>query len=381
MRKIFLFFRNINRMWLLFALAVVLGLAAAMLVSSYLKGRESALMAEVTAKASGGPTAEVIAASVNITKGTVLSADNLSKRVILADLVNDEMLLVSDFERVDGVKAARPIQAGWPLRVADVIEKTKGIAEGLGDGMRAITIDVDEINSMAQMVEPGNRVDLMLIVPDGGSSFDGQKVVLVQQSVKVLATGQRLASVRGGAGPTAGRPGSQMDRYSNFTFEVTPQTAARIALAQQMGKIRAVLRGSNDVAEVTLGEVTTRSMLRMPPANYAGVSGGTSGAVRSAPSSSPAPSRRTDGPVAQSRSFSSNSPAGAAQRVNGVEYIIGGKGSTTPVNINIPSLFPSSLSDRNPFGAAPMPPSFVSPAGNPAFMPPAMGQSFEQQRP
>jgi hypothetical protein len=140
------------------------------------------------------------------------------------------------------------------------------------------------------------------------------------------------------------------------------------------GKIRAVLRGSNDVANVELDDVSTRTKLKRPPSNY------TRGSVRGS-SGIGVSSRGSGGSGAQPGPVSSHSPAGAAQRFNGVEYIIGGKGSTTPVNINIPSLFPSSLGDRNPFGAAPMPPSFVSPAGNPAFMPPAMGQSFEQQRP
>jgi pilus assembly protein CpaB len=379
MRKIFLFFRNINRMWLLFALAVVLGLVAAMLVSSYLKGREADLLAEAANKVSGGPTTEVIAAGVNIDRGATLSTANLTKRAILADLVTDEMVLVNDFERVDGVKAVRSIQAGWPLRVADVIEKPKSIAESLEVGMRAITIDVDEINSMSQMVIPGNRVDLMLIVPDGGSSSDGQRVVLVEQSVKVLATGQRVASDRAGAsGATQGRAGSQSERYSSFTFEVSPKTAARIALAQQMGKIRAVLRGSNDMTDVSLNDVTTNAMLSRSAISYAG-RGGAAIAANTSPAGGGA--RRPVSSRTQSVPVSSNSPAGAAQRFNGVEYIIGGKGSTTPVNINIPSLFPTAMGDRNPFsgGAYPLPENL--PPGAVGFTPSAIGQPNAIQRP
>lgn len=362
-------------MWLLFALAVVLGLAAAMLVSSYLKGREAYLLAEAANKVSGGPTTEVIAAGVNIDRGATLSTANLTKRAILADLVTDEMVLVNDFERVDGVKAVRSIQAGWPLRVADVIEKPKSIAESLEVGMRAITIDVDEINSMSQMVTPGNRVDLMLIVPDGSSSSDGQRVVLVEQSVKVLATGQRVVSDRVGAsGAPQGRSGSQSERYSSFTFEVTPKTAARIALAQQMGKIRAVLRGSDDVTDVSLNDVTTNAMLSRPAASYAGSGGAAFAASTNQAGGGGRPSAQT-GPV------SSNSPAGAAQRFNGVEYIIGGKGSTTPVNINIPSLFPTAMGERNPFGAGAYPSPENLPPGAAGFMPSALGQPNAMQRP
>lgn len=348
MRKLITFFRNINRMWLLVALAVVLGLAAAMLMSKYLKGREQTLEVEAKKRASGGPTVEVVAAGIPIPRGTVLGTQNLTKREILADLVTEEMVLVKDFDRIDGAKATRPIQAGWPLRIADVTEKVQGFADGLQDGLRAITIDVDDINSMAQMVKPGNMVDLMLIVPDKTDADGGLRAVLVLQNVKVLATGQSIApggGNKGGAtsqGDYAGSAGNAQ-RYSNFTFEVTPQNAARIALAQQVGKIRAVLRGNADSAMVALTDINTRTMLNT------GVN-----AVKGSNNNTP--------------------------KVNAVEYIIGGKGSGGAVNINIPSLFPPSAGDRrSPAGAdaaqAAYPPAMAG------FMPPSAAGANVQQRP
>ena len=315
MRKLITFFRKINRMWLLVALAVVLGLAAAMLMSSYLKGREAILEMEVKQRASGGPTVEVVAATMDIPTGMLLTADVLSKREILADLMTEEMILVSNFGRVDGARSTRPIRAGLPLRLADMTEKPTGFAEGLEDGLRAITIDVDEINSMAQMVKPGHMVDLMLIVPDKYDADGGHRVVLVLQRVKVLATGQSVAP---NAGNTAGAMGQgnfggNAPRYSNFTFVVTPQNAARIALAQQIGKIRAVLRGSEDTSTVSLAEINTKAMLN------SGVN-----AVKR-----------------------DNTP-----EVDAVEFIIGGKGSTAAVNINIPSLFPPAVGEGLPANRA-----------------------------
>ena len=348
MRKLINLYRNINKMWLLVALAVVLGLVAAMLTSSYLKSREQTLEVEAKKRASGGPTVEVVAARMNIPRGMVLGTENLSKREILADLVTEEMLLVRDFERIDGVKSTRPIQAGWPIRLADVTEKAKGFADGLEEGLRAITIDVDEINSMAQMVKPGNMVDLMLIVPDKYDSDGGFRAVLVLQKVKVLATGQSTAPSAGNKGGPASdyaNPGGSAPRYSNFTFEVTPQNAARIALAQQVGKIRAVLRGNEDSTEVSLANINTRSMLNT------GVN-----AIKS------------------SKSAESNNKA--------VEYIIGGKGSSSAVNINIPSLFQPQVGDRRPDAAAEAAQAVQAamPAGIANLMPQSAGTPNVRQR-
>jgi pilus assembly protein CpaB len=250
-------------MWWLVLLSIGLAIAATMVIKSYLKDREQALQTAAEQSVKGGPTVEVIAAKVNIGRGGILDGGSLAKREIAADLLNDDMLTPEDFAQVDGSKAARSIKAGSPLRIDDVMEKPKGFAETLEPGTRAITIEVDEINSMAQMVKPGNMVDLMLIVPDADDPDGGFRAVLVLQQVKVLATGQTLESRASKADDNQGGPGGKKNTYSNFTFEVTPQNAARIALAQQVGKIRAVLRGNDDISTASLNDIDSKSMLKM----------------------------------------------------------------------------------------------------------------------
>ena len=261
MRKLIHIFANINRMWWLVLLAFGLAIASTMVIKSYLKDREQAMQKAAEQNANGGPTIEVIAAKVNIGRGGILDGGSLVKREIAADLVSDDMLTPANFGQVDGAKAARSIKAGSPVRIDDVMEKPKGFAETLEPGTRAITIEVDEINSMAQMVKPGNMVDLMLIVPDADDQDRGYRAVLVLQQVKVLATGQRVESRTSTGDDNQGGKGGKQNNYSNFTFEVTPQNAARIALAQQVGKIRAVLRGNNDVSTTALNDINSKSML------------------------------------------------------------------------------------------------------------------------
>ena len=263
MRKLIHIFENINKMWWLVLLAFGLAIAATMVIKSYLKDREQAIQTAAEQSVKGGPTVEVIAAKVNIGRGGILDGGSLVKREIAADLFNDDMLTLANFAQVDGSKAARSIKAGSPLRIDDVMEKPKGFAETLEPGTRAITIEVDEINSMAQMVKPGNMVDLMLIVPDADDRDGGFRAMLVLQQVKVLATGQRVESRASQGDDNQGGPGGKQNTYSNFTFEVTPQNAARIALAQQVGKIRAVLRGNNDISTASLSDIDSKTMLKI----------------------------------------------------------------------------------------------------------------------
>lgn len=324
-------------MWLLLAAAILLGLAATWVTLQYLKVREQRIEAEVKKRASGGTTVDVVAVARALPKGAVISGENLVKREILEDLIySEDTVLLSDFDKVDGLKLARAVEAGRPLRRSDLDIKAKDFAEALPQGTRAITIEVDEINSVSQMVRPGNLVDLMLIVADPNDANNGQQVVSLLQKVKVLATGQIVARGVERDQPTKGAPsglmgpgnaggGGPAQRYSNFTFEVTPDDAARIALAQQLGKIRAVLRNEEDKAVDPIARVNAQTLLR----------GNT-------------PGKKGAEPQADARET--------------VEFIIGGKGGGGPgttVNVNMASPLGASL----PGAGAPAAPA--APAAGP----------------
>ena len=262
-RKILSRLAKINRLWLLFFLAIVLGVVSTVLSSSYLKSREKNITAELKSQMSGGPTVEVLVSSQNLPQGSVLG-NTLVKRDVPRDLVEDDTLTPKDFDRVAGVKLMRPLRAGYPINTSYFVEKNRTFSDAVEEGKRAITIEVDEINSMAQMVKPGNRVDLMLIVPDKSDPDGGVEVMMVLQNVKVLATGQSVAPKEDPARSKNSQAASGKEQsYSNFTFEVTPQEAATIALAQNSGKIRAVLRTLGDEKAVALKDVNTRTLLRV----------------------------------------------------------------------------------------------------------------------
>lgn len=316
---------RINRTWLMLGLAILLGLAATWLTTQYLKVREQRMAADLQAKTKTGPGVKVVVPIKDLQKGQVVAREVVAGREIAADLVYAETVTVDQFEKIEGAKLLRNIERGRPIRLSDVEEKGKDFSDMLGDGMRAITIDIDEVNSIAQMVKPGNLVDLYLLTPDLSdlSTPNNQQVVLFMQRVKVIATGQ---VVRKDAAPT--QPGAPpVVRYSNLTFEVTPDQAARIALAQQLGKFRAALRKVPDEEVVRLARINTRNLLK--------------------------------------KNLTFDEPADQAEV--GIEYIIGGKGQAGVANtmtVNIPGL-------SQPPGAAAAAPG--APAGAPVAPPASPG--------
>jgi pilus assembly protein CpaB len=263
---------RVNRMWMLFFVALLLGLAATWVTTRYIHTREMHIEAEAKKRASGGATIAVVVPVRDLAKGAVVDGDVMAAREILTDLVySGETIMADDFGKYQGMKLVRPIEHGRPLRVSDLESGVKEFADVLPEGRRAITIDVDEINSVSQMVRPGNLVDLMLIMTDPNDTAAGQQVMLLLQHVKVLATGQLLTKTveRGPGAPqgpmAAGGQAAQPQRYSNITLDVAPEEAARIALAQQLGKIRAVLRNEDDKRVEPAMRVDTQTLLSGVP--------------------------------------------------------------------------------------------------------------------
>ena len=81
---------RINRLWLSLGAALVLGLLAAFLSTSYLKNREQRIAAELAQKAKGGPTIAVAVPTRDMTKGASLDQRSVAAREVAADLLYDE---------------------------------------------------------------------------------------------------------------------------------------------------------------------------------------------------------------------------------------------------------------------------------------------------
>jgi pilus assembly protein CpaB len=104
------------------------------------------------------------------------------------------------------------------------------------EGMRAVTIRVNDTTGVAGFVLPGDRVDV-LYTRDGGSA--GNSIDVLFQNVRVLAVNQN-------ADEKAGNP---IDSRT-ATLELTPVDAQKLALADSTGGLTFTLRsaGSLDTA-------------------------------------------------------------------------------------------------------------------------------------
>jgi pilus assembly protein CpaB len=103
------------------------------------------------------------------------------------------------------------------------------------EGMRAVTIRVNDTSGVAGFVLPGDRVDVLYTREQGGSP----SIDVLFQNVRVLAVNQNVDEKNGN--PIDGR---------TATVELTPLDAQKLALAQSTGGLTFTLRsaGSLDTA-------------------------------------------------------------------------------------------------------------------------------------
>jgi pilus assembly protein CpaB len=103
-------------------------------------------------------------------------------------------------------------------------------------GKRAVTLVVDETNSLSGLLAAGDQIDLYYSREKSGSVAS---LSLLLEQVPVMATGPAL--------PTTSRvrPG-EVESFGTITLLVNADDAARLVLAQRTGELTVILRGRGD---------------------------------------------------------------------------------------------------------------------------------------
>ena len=114
-------------------------------------------------------------------------------------------------------------------------------------GMRAVTVDINEMTGVAGYLVPGCHVDVIQTVRDDKSGLPVARTLT--QNVKVTAVGQRH-------NPQDGDGGGH-----SVTLLVTPTQAELMELACSVGRPRFALRGGNDLALVDTKGLTLAELI------------------------------------------------------------------------------------------------------------------------
>ncbi len=249
--------------------------------------------------APAAPPRTVIIASRPISARESITGAMLQAATRPADAVDPGAF--SSEAAVAGDVALADIPAGAALTSSNVTRASDMPSEvHLTDGMRAMSIAVDEVKDVSGLIEPGDHVDVYAITPRSTSAQPQAFGIL--RNVIVLGVGGQVTT----AGAT---PGPQTMQWRSVTLRVTAQQAKTLAIADLNSTLRLALRPPDE---------STRS--EPQDAFYVPMQSGPS--LPSAGPPVPAPAMPASAPVAAAAPPKAAQPARRAHS-DGVEYILG----------------------------------------------------------
>jgi pilus assembly protein CpaB len=235
---------------LVLAVAIVLGGIAAVLARNWL--------------VSHGPSEQaragtIVVAAAPLAFGTQLSTENLKEIPWSTGAFPDGAFASTKNVLNDGRRMAlAAIARNEPILRSKITApgQRATLSSILDPGKRAVTVRVDDVRGVAGFIQPGDRVDVVLIRTEAESrTNEGGYSDVILQSAKVLAidqiTGERTEQ------PTIAKA---------VTLEVTPEQAQKILLATNIGRLSLILGQPEEVAADPAQRVTEADLGNARPA-------------------------------------------------------------------------------------------------------------------
>lgn len=245
---------------ILIVVALAVAGATAFFVSQFLATTEEA--ANKPPEIIEEPKVEVLVSADDLPLGKIIQSEDLRWQLWPEDSIQPDYIMRGAggdgeidqgiLDDIRGSAVRLEIIAGEPIISSKLFHRgDSGFLSGvLAPGMRAVTVGVNPETSGGGFVLPGDRIDLVVIFDvldtDEVTGETTNRVVseTVLQDLRVLAVDQEVAteSRRGEDGQPSGDTLTEVGE--TVTLEVTPNEAQIVAVADQMGRLRLVLRSA-----------------------------------------------------------------------------------------------------------------------------------------
>ncbi|HVL68967.1 MAG TPA: Flp pilus assembly protein CpaB [Vicinamibacterales bacterium] len=217
-----------NRIFAVLVLAILAGGTLAYGTYSFMQGG--------SVRAVEAATQPVVVAAANLQLGTALKKEDLQVIAFPEGAAPEGSY--SQIAEIVGRGLIVSVVRNEPILAAKLAatEAGSGLPPVIPEGMRAVSVRVNEVVGVAGYVLPGNRVDVVATAsPTDSRSDTTSKVVL--SNVQVLTSGTRMEQ---------GQDQNKPQQVTVVTLLVTPEQAERLALASTEGKIQLALRNPLD---------------------------------------------------------------------------------------------------------------------------------------
>lgn len=230
-----------NNNIIILVVALVLGGVAALLARNWL-----------VSHAQSNTEGTMVVAGVPLSFGALLTGDNLTEIPWTAGNLPDGAYATKRDVLKDGRRMAlAAISRNEPI-LRDKITAPGQLATlstVLEPGKRAVTVRVDDIRGVAGFIQPGDRVDVVLIRTEAETKTKEGYSDIILQSAKVLAIDQ-----------VTGERTEKATIAKAVTLEVNEEDAQRILLASNIGRLSLILRQPDEANSNAVRRVTERDL-------------------------------------------------------------------------------------------------------------------------
>ena len=239
-----------RKLILLGLLAAIPLIGAVALANVFLSGEEArpiriAQQPQELAVPKAPVTRKVIVADRNLQVGMLLGDGDLGTFDMAQGKIQRGHILVDRKRTVDsfrGYAMREPLSPGAPLTWSAIVGPGQRgfLAAALRPGTRAVTIQLGKGTRHAGLVDPGDRVDVILTaklrLPDGTKTVFTRTIM---EDVRVVAVDRRIENAH-----TPKKKGEKLKRTEivTATLEVAPGQAGRLALGAHEGTLSVAVR-------------------------------------------------------------------------------------------------------------------------------------------
>jgi pilus assembly protein CpaB len=231
--------------------AVLFGLLAVFIAQSWLNSQAEMRMKSLEANKKPIATETIVVASKPLRFGAELNSSSL-REIAWPEgaLPNGAFHKIEDVLEKNGRRVVlTAIEANEPILSSKITGpgQRATLSATLADGMKAVTVRVNDVEGVAGFVLPGDRVDVALTrqVDKGAATTD-----VVLQNVRVLAVDQ-----------TADERTDKPSIAKAVTLEVDTSSAQKVALAATIGTLSLMLRKAGEVASETTRRITVTDLV------------------------------------------------------------------------------------------------------------------------
>ena len=220
--------------------ALILGGIAAKMAFDFIQKRQNGLTSETKRP-------QMVVAKRSVEAGTALTEEDLALGDISSDSVPETAFTSTD-QLLGRVTVVALLQG---QAITSTLLAPRGMGPGLQAavplGMRAVTVEINEMTGVAGYLVPGCHVDVIQTLRDDKTGQPTARTLA--QNVKITAVGMRHNPQDGDGG---GR---------SITLLVTPPQAELMELCSTIGRPRFTLRNGNDLTPVEPKGVTLAELL------------------------------------------------------------------------------------------------------------------------